>query len=457
MEAHVRLRSISIAVAGLAVATGWLPACAARQPVEPTPVALAAASLPTLASTVTLGPTERAAPAATPTQFPSLPVDLPLGPLAYRVPLTIRHVTTDRVTLYLELSQPSPGKVWVQPEDRSEPALGLELSPNEGRWLTTIEGLAPGTTYHVAVALEPEGQPATQPQFRSTAWGPVSFRTASEGEPLRIGLISDASFGDPATFDLVRQMAGAQLDFVLHAGDVVDETESGQDAARSFADKFYAPFEPLLTRMPVYTVPGNHDYDADIRAGESPFYYLAFPPFPDDASPGQEAAGRNQFYAFGRDDLQFVMLDTQTLYGVPGREEQEAWLQERLSDPRFGATIIVMHVAPFSSSSVHPGDSLAPRQRWVPLFEAARVPLVLSGHFHGFERLISNGLTYLVAGGGSAILYDSLEPLPQSQAIHRRTHFVLLEVEDQSIHATAYALGGEVLDQATIPLPPKAE
>jgi 3',5'-cyclic AMP phosphodiesterase CpdA len=204
----------------------------------------------------------------------------------------------------------------------------------------------------------------------------------------------------------------------------------------------------------VYTVPGNHDYDADIRLGQTPFYYHAFPPFPDPGFPGQEAAERNQYYAFRRDDLQFILLDTQVLFGVSGREDQARWLSERLNDPRSGPTIAVMHVAPYSSSSVHPTDSLPPRQQWVPLLEAADVPLVLSGHFHGYERLAANGITYLVAGGGSSTLYAFADRLPESQASARRTHFVLLEVDGGPIRLTAIALGGEVLDQATVTLAP---
>lgn len=388
----------------------------------------------------------------TPALHTAIPVDLPLSDVAYAVPLTIRHVTANSVTLYFELLTPAVGEVLLQPVDASAPAIALELDPGSTRWLRTVEGLSPGTRYHVVVALQPEGQP----QYRSAAWGPLSFETASPGEGLRIGVISDASFGEPETFELVRQMAAAELDLVLHAGDVVDETEADRDPFDSFAEKYFAPFEPLLTRMPVYTVPGNHDYDDDIRLGRTPFYYHAFPAFPDPDFPGQEGAERNQFYAFRRDDLQFILLDTQVLFGVSGRQDEERWLAERLSDPRFKGTIVVMHVAPYSSSSVHPNDSLPPRQQWVPQFEAARVPLVISGHFHGYERLAANGITYLVAGGGSAKLYANDVPLPQSLASARRTHFVLLEIDDPVIRLTAYALGGEILDQAEIPLPPAA-
>ena len=405
-----------------------------------------------LMTVTAVAPTASPEPTASP--IPTIAVDLPLADLSYSVPLTILHTTPDSATLFFELSAASSGTVLVQPEDGSALPIVLPLDPASPRWKQTLGGLSPGTRYRVVVALGAEGQPPAQPRFRSGAWGPVSFRTASPGEPLRVGVISDASFGDRATYELARQMAEADLDLVLHAGDVVDETEEGKNPFESFAEKFYAPFEPLLTRMPVYTIPGNHDYDSDIRLGDTPFYYHAFPPFPDPLIPGQEASERRQYYAFSREDLQFLMLDTQVLFGVAGREDQERWLAERLSDPRFRASIVGMHVAPYSSSTVHPTDSLPPRQQWVPMFEAARVPLVISGHFHGYERLVANGITYLVAGGGSATLYSIGERLPQSQVAHRRTHFVLLEIDDQAIDVTTYALGGEVLDQMEIPLPP---
>jgi len=367
----------------------------------------------------------------TPTPYPiaTIPIDLPLSDTAYAVPLTIRHVTPDSVTLFFELSQPSGGEVLIQPEDGSAPPIELELDPIEGRWLRTIDGLSPGRRYRVVVALQPEGQPPAQPQFRSAAWGPVSFQTASPGEPLRIGVISDASFGDPWTFDLVRQMAAADLDLVLHAGDVVDETADGQNPFVSFAEKFYAPFEPLLTRMPVYTVPGNHDYDNDIRLNGIPFYYHAFPLFPDAGFPGQEAAERNQYYAFRRDDLQFILLDTQVLFGVPGNEDQERWLTERLNDPRFGATIAVMHVAPYSSSSVHPTDSLPPRQQWVPLLEEFWRPFIKR------VRFIDETVTRDQASKARVLGTDPVSGRPMSVRMGRLAVetgvFPLFEVADQ--------------------------
>jgi len=55
---------------------------------------------------------------------------------------------------------------------------------------------------------------------------------------------------------------------------------------------------------------------------------------------------RNQYYTFAYQDIQFIVLDSQVFFGAGGREEQEAWLADRLADPATGP--------PFLSSTSHP-------------------------------------------------------------------------------------------------------
>lgn len=403
---------------------------------SPTPVAPISTEIPTSTPFVTA-----TIPAAV------LDGDLPISGASYRIPLTIRHVTEETVTLFFELDRPTPASLFVHSEGQ---IIEAALAPDQTRHLVTIDGLIPDTGYRAVVAIEAVEDRFEQPGFLSGPWGPVAFQTASETGSLRIGVIGDASFGDPVTSELVAQMSVADLDFVLHAGDVVDETELDADPFQSYAGKFYTPFAPLLTQMPVYTVIGNHDYDSDIRWQDAPFYYYAFPPFPDSRFPGQEDRTKNQYYAFVYQDIQFLMLDTQTFFGQPGWEEQQAWFSERLADSTFRMTIPVLHVPPFGSSSVHPTDSLPVRNTWVPLFESAQVPLVISGHFHQYERLQKNGVTYLISGGGSSTLYAPGDMLEESVVFKRQSHYVMLEIDEQGMRLTAIGLGGEVLDQFSI-------
>jgi predicted phosphodiesterase len=316
----------------------------------------------------------------------------------------------------------------------------------------TFDQLEPGTEYEVVVALNDGGDGFLQPSFRGRAWGPVALKTFPIEGPVRFAAISDASFGDPTTRALIEEIAASQVDFVLHAGDVVDQTEEGVDPYDSYAEKFYDVFEPVLRSVPVYTVPGNHDYDLDIRADDAPFYFRAFPPFPDAAFPGQETAERNQFYGFEHAGVRFLMLDSQVLFGVAGRDVETQWLKERLAESGYRATIVVVHVAPFSSSSVHPTDSQPIRAAWVPLFEQAEVALVISGHFHDYERLEVNDIPYIVTGGGSSTLYAPGAILPQTRMFKRQSHFLLGEIDEDTLTLTAVGVDGQVFDQLTIRL-----
>jgi len=43
------------------------------------------------------------------------------------------------------------------------------------------------------------------------------------------------------------------------------------------------------------------------------------------------------------------------------------------------------------------------RNDWVPLFQQYHVDVVLSGHSHCYNRGATNGVTYLVVGGGGTL------------------------------------------------------
>lgn len=453
-----------VAARWLVLAAAWLSTGCSPTALPPAPSALPSAGPFTPTPPASLAPTTSATlpapawtltpalPSPTPTPAFSLPAaELPLSEISYRIPLTIRHVTQDTAELFFELEEPAPGAVYLRPNGLGHQPFKSELSPSETRHRVAFGELEPGMDYEVVVALGTDPEPLLQPSFRGRAWGPVNLRTQSGEGTLRFAVIGDASFGDPTTKALIGQMAEADLGFVLHAGDVVDETEIGVDPYDSYAQKFFNVFEPVLQTLPVYTVPGNHDYDLDIRYQGRPFYFHAFPAFADPNFPGQEAAERHQFYGFEISGVRFLMLDSQVLFGAPGRDEQANWLEDRLGETGHRATIVVFHVAPFSSSSVHPRDGLPVQSTWVPLFEKGNVAVVFSGHFHQYERLAVNGIPYIVSGGGSATLYAPGAILPQSQVFKRQSHFVLGEISDDSLRLTAIGLEGQVIDQTTIP------
>jgi predicted phosphodiesterase len=385
---------------------------------------------------------------STPTSTPVALGDISTR-VAYVLPLTIRHVTDTSATLFFELSEPAEGILLYESAGSGQQVLALPAGSTKQ---IELDGLTPGTEYRATIGLAHDGDSSyQQPGFRGQPWGVVSFRTQQAGEPLRIGVIGDSGFGQQVTFDLATQMAGTDLDLVLHTGDVVYNIEQNVDAYEAYALKYYLPFAPLLHRMPVYTVIGNHDVEWEALYQGTPFIYRAFPPFVDPRVSTADARGLNQWYAFAYGNVQFLMLDTQTFFNEEGRADQLAWLTERLADGRFAYSIPVFHVPPFTSG-LHPYDGLAVRSEWLPLFEASKVPLVLSGHDHNYERLVANGITYIVSGGGSSVLYNQGVRMPESAVFAHQMHFVLIELHADRIDLKALAPGGEVIDQTTVPL-----
>lgn len=394
-------------------------------------------------------------PTAVPTALPTPPIQLADAPaeVAYTLPLTVQHVTEDAATLFFELETAAEGVLLYWPAGDSTQQNRIDLAAGSARQQITLQGLLPDVEYEALAVLGPDPQSGLfrQVLYSGQIWDPVRFHTVSTQQPLRIGVLGDSGFGEQVTYDLVREMAAYNLDFVIHTGDVVYKVYDNASPYEAFMLKYYQPFAPLLREMPVYPVVGNHDIELATEIEGTPFYYLAFPPFPDPRFAPSDRRGLNKWYAFAYGDIQFLMLDTQTFFGEGGWNAQNEWLTERLADTRFRHTIPVFHVAAYAAG-LHPRDGLPVQELWVPQFEAANVPLVLSGHDHNYERFQINGITYVVSGGGSTALYAQSEAPEGLQVFAQCTHFTLLEIYTDRIDVQAIALGGEVLDQATIPL-----
>ena len=107
-----------------------------------------------------------------------------------------------------------------------------------------------------------------------------------------------------------------------------------------------------------------------------------------------EPDGIERWYSFDWGDVHFVALDSERTGPV-----QAAWLDADLTANQLPWTIVYWHKPPFSSGE-HGSDG-ATRAQFVPILEKHKVPLVLNGHDHDYERTTpQNGVTYVVTGGG---------------------------------------------------------
>jgi hypothetical protein len=257
--------------------------------------------------------------------------------------------------------------------------------------------------------------------------------TASASQPVRAGLVAFGDFGGgPAQAAVAGAMerwaAIHRVDALVTTGDNVYE----RGEPELFAAQLDEPYRELRRTRPLWATLGNHDVAAG--HGATQLRHLGLPDLP---------------YARTLPGLRLLFLDANRV-----DDAQTGWLDAQLARPGPDAPVVVFHHAAWSCSRHDSNERV--RRAWVPLLERRRVPLVLNGHDHNYQRFVSaGGVTYVVTGGGGRSLYPvdgCAAGAPERVAAHVRHHFTVVEAGDGSLAVTVVADDDTVLDRAVIGL-----
>jgi acid phosphatase type 7 len=157
-------------------------------------------------------------------------------------------------------------------------------------------------------------------------------------------------------------------------------------------------------QLRVYPALGNHELSVCLESTCLERWWSAFP----------ELRGRRWYSVAVGSRLIGIALDSDASL-LPG-SEQRAWLENQMTalDPAVRVVLIVMHHPPVADVQTvklvdhnpRPNEqALAAYLKTVAAHSAARF-VVSAGHIHNYERLLQDGVTYLVSGGGGATPYD---------------------------------------------------
>jgi len=295
--------------------------------------------------------------------------------------------TESSITISWLSSQPSAARIEYERVDDYATTgsfsnqLGVAL-PEDGKLDTlhiALESLSSNTDYVYQVTLEtPEGDVSSPLGYFVTeppVGASVEFAILSdsqwqwEGEN-RLEPIGEAIAADDFPFD-----------FILHAGDIV-ETPGSQ-----IWNHWFQSFGDMLLRAPFLPVLGNHE------SGNRSYYDNFVHP------PG-DGKKNERWWAFHWGDVVVVGLDTDVTKAADYIAQQD-WARLHLSgsEPH---KIVVFHYPVYSSDAYH-GSGYSLDVIFHPIFVETGVDLVINGHAHNYERLQSDGITYLVVGGGGAV------------------------------------------------------
>jgi tartrate-resistant acid phosphatase type 5 len=262
-----------------------------------------------------------------------------------------------------------------------------------------------------------------------------------------VGVVTVALFAQPPQRDAGRVLPAGQPLHVVAFGDfgsgnshqaavarAITQRNSNQrfDLGITMGDNFYfcgvrsvddpkwkSRWEDFYTPLgfPFYAALGNHDYG-------NPPIVCPFERGSPDAEVAYTAHSKSwrmpaRYYTFKAGPVLFIAIDTEGWSA-----EQLAWIQATLTasagDPDIKWRIVYGH-HPIYTSGVHLNERRISvlRAQLLPVLKAAQVDAYICGHDHDLEHLRSDGMEFLICGGGGARLHGFVgarEPVSISSA-----------------------------------------
>ena len=215
--------------------------------------------------------------------------------------------------------------------------------------------------------------------------------------------------------------------------------------------------QEFLVRLPFFPTIGNHDYEFQRYTGETNQGLLNYDQW-FDLPPGPNPLEITTYYAFRQGPVLFVLVDGYKDFAAGSA--QHVWIENTLfearSDPNVLHIVMAVHQPPYGLTWFGPNEGL--KEHVVPLAEMYGVKLFLAGHEHSYQRVLKDGVQYVVVGNGGAMLDGLNEILPLCRlVIHPdpdmefidTCHYgaLLVEVRGDVMKGFAYTIGGELIDQ----------
>jgi hypothetical protein len=316
---------------------------------------------------------------------------------------------------------------------------------NEAR----AEGLSPATCYRYVLARYPEhgGRFCTMhaPDDHTT---PITFYALGDTSPALAGTTRILSNTDPSTTEMT-----------IHVGDIQYYTTLIETQ-----EVWFDLMQPMLEANAFLPCIGNHEMEgADGVPFEFEDIYLRLFDHPGGEDGVNAGTDGTLWYHFETGGVHFFSLSTE--HAIEIGSPQHDWLLATLAaveaEPTYRFSIVYLHRPWYSYGDYSPNAGL--RSALEPVVRDHRVPLVLAGHMHGYERFEidyptpgGTGLghvTYVTTGAGgfagTASTIDENLPTDTALAALRVADGTYLQAMVVSIVPDATS-GGDRIEASTV-------
>ncbi len=264
----------------------------------------------------------------------------------------------------------------------------------------------------------------------ATAWaggGQVTL-PVDDREAVRFAVIGDNGNGQPAQYDVGRQMVVAHGAFPFEFVVMVGDNLYGSQTRRDFVDKFEIPYGPLLRmKIPFFAALGNHDEPTN---REYPGFNM----------------GGQRYYSFVRGKARFFVFDTNFM-----DPKQLAWIESTLQASTDDWKIAVFHHPIYSDGDRH-GSNIQMRVALEPLLTKYGVDVVLTGHEHIYERIKpQKGITHFIVGSSGQLRKGGLTPSAMTAAgFDQDQAFMVATIIGEEMSFQVLSRTGVIVDSGVI-------
>jgi hypothetical protein len=290
---------------------------------------------------------------------------------------------------------------------------------------------------------EVEIENAIETQFTITPLMSADKIINTEKKEISFSFWGDSQGGWNTFGNIVQKMAGFDDDFSLGLGDLV-----GNGSRESEYILLRAALDPLQQKMPLYFIPGNHDYDG---------YY-------DDLIPQnyiKHISGKKNgktYYDFYIGKAAFIAFDPNRNFPLSIDSEQQKWMLQTMQSRKWKEAdwrFIVIHQVPYGQGWEGYEGDLFIRDMIDSLANPYQIDFVLSGHIHDYERLTkkygNHSTTFIISGGaGGGIEPTDTNPIPKMDRLIKQHHFGRMMLQKDKAMMYIYDINGDILDQLTI-------
>jgi predicted phosphodiesterase len=251
---------------------------------------------------------------------------------------------------------------------------------------------------------------------------------------------ADSQGGWETFSDIIKVMNSKNPQFTVGIGDLVGNGGEAWQYVKLLGHLHEVP-------VPHYLFPGNHDYDHS---------YNDWIPTHFNQNVKYQNQQNYQFWQEG--PCAFIALDPNENFpvGVDLNSEQYVWFKKTISSEAWKNApwkIIFVHQPPFSQGwlGYHGEESI--QKLLKPYWESELIDVVVSGHTHDYERLITTSTNdhqtaFLILGGAGGGLEpeNSKENYPQMDVLIRKHHFGWFEIDKDMLEFKAIDIEGNIID-----------